>query len=317
VARIVYLSFPLGKITGGQKMILRHVETLRELGFDAILRLNPDAELPRGLEQNAAVEIASPLKPDDILVAPEDAPNAIAALVGTPYRVVIFCQNQFNFAAMSAGSMARFPPVRAPAIIVPSEVAARTVRRMYPNHQVELIRAFADERVFRPGPERVPTVAYAPRKRPLEAPAIAQMFRHMHPRHAALPWRQLEGASEAEVAKVFGSAALFLSLSRLESVGMTPLEAMAGGCICAGFMGVGGRAYATSENGFWVPEDDCEAAADALAEAADLVQAGGARLADMREAARQTAAAWSYAAFRPELEAVWMRLAPEARRNAG
>ena len=35
----------------------------------------------------------------------------------------------------------------------------------------------------------------------------------------------------------------------------------------------------------------------------------------MVEAAQETARAWSYAAFRAELEAAWMRLAPEARRR--
>ncbi len=83
----------------------------------------------------------------------------------------------------------------------------------------------------------------------------------------------------------------------------------------AGFTGVGGREYSTELNGFWAPDDDCEAAADALAKAADLVKGGGPRLQRHLDASRLTAERWSYAAFRPMLEDVWMRLAPEARIN--
>lgn len=182
---------------------------------------------------------------------------------------------------------------------------------------MEPVPCFADERVFRPGAAKAPAVACAPRKRPLEAQAIQAMFRRFHPRHAAIGWSALEEASEATVAEVFARSALFLSLSRLESVGMTPLEAMASGCVCAGFTGIGGRDFATPENGFWVPEDDCEAAADALAEAADVVRAAGPELARRIEAGRATADLWSYARFRTALEAAWMRLAPEARVSAG
>ncbi len=95
---------------------------------------------------------------------------------------------------------------------------------------------------------------------------------------------------------------------------MATLEAMASGCVCAGFTGVGGQEYATPENGFWAPEDDCEAAVDALAQAADLVKTGGPPLARLVEAARETARHWSYAVFRPALEDFWHRFAPEARR---
>jgi hypothetical protein len=71
-----------------------------------------------------------------------------------------------------------------------------------------------------------------------------------------------------------------------------PSSPPAAGRICAGFTGVGGREFARPENGFWVPEDDCIAAADALADAADLVRAGGPALNRRREAGYETARQW-------------------------
>jgi glycosyltransferase involved in cell wall biosynthesis len=176
-----------------------------------------------------------------------------------------------------------------------------------------VVRCFADERLFRPAAAKQGAVVFAPRKRPVEARAIARMFRTLHPEHAELAWIPMENRTEVEVANAMGRAALFLSLSRLESVGMTTLEAMASGCVCGGFLGLGGTEYATPENGFWVPEDDCEAAADAMAEAAALVRAGGPALQRRLDAGFETARAWSHAVFRDELEAAWMQLAPEFR----
>ena len=50
MARIVYLGFPNGGISGGQKVSLRHVEALRGLGFDAVFWTNAASRLPAWLD---------------------------------------------------------------------------------------------------------------------------------------------------------------------------------------------------------------------------------------------------------------------------
>lgn len=315
MSRIVYLAFPAGgKITGGQKMILRHVETLRELGFDAVLWLPQDAQPPPGLDHHCPVESGTNFRHGDVLVLPEDARNAIREAATFPLRSVIFCQSHLNLVVVSHDSVLAYPQERFPAFIGVGPRVVSAIRRDFPDATVELVRCFADERVFRPGADRRPAVVHIPHKRPGEAKVIRALFQRRHPRHAHLPWISLENAPEREVAEAMGSSTLFLSLGRLEAVGLTPLEAMAAGCVCAGFKAIGGGDYATAENGFWAPEEDCEAAADALAEAADLTAAGGPALQNVLDASAETARAWSYAAFRPMLEDVWSRLAPQARR---
>jgi len=317
MSRIVYLGFPNGAIAGGQKMILRHVETLRDLGFEAVFWRGEGNVMPAWLQHRAPVEVGAPFRPDDILVLPSDAPNALSRMAASPHRKLIFCQNQFSLAATGARAIDAYLPERLPVFISPGRVCADSIRRLYPQATVEVIPCFADERVFRPAGGRTDAVAFAPRKRPLEAEAIGVFFRKRRPEHAHLPWRPIRELSEAEVAAVMAGSTLFLSLSRFEAVGMTPLEAMACGCVCAGFLGVGGWDFATAENGFWAPDDDLEAAAEALGRAADLVATGGAPLAARLEAGRATAADWSYARFRRALEEVWMRRAPEARVSGG
>ncbi|THD74438.1 MAG: glycosyltransferase family 1 protein [Phenylobacterium sp.] len=317
MARIIYLAFPSGAVQGGQKMLFRHVETLRALGFDAVCLLGAKSQPPTWFEHAApVVQGEFPIEADDILAVPDDAPQMLAQVAPIRARTVVISQNPYLFTALSLQAMARFPADRLPPFIVMAPGQAALLGRLYPQAQVERVPCFADERLFAPG-AKTPAVAYAPRKRPVEAASIQGLFGALHPRHASLDWRGLEEATETEVVATLGAASLFLSLSRLESVGLTTLESMASGCVCAGFNGVGGWEYATPENGFWAPDEDCEAAADALAQAADLVETGGAPLKAMVEAGRETAARWSYAAFREALEATWMKLAPEARLRNG
>jgi len=313
MARIVYLAFPTGAVSGGQKMILRHVETLRDLGFGAVVWRRADAAAPAWLDHGAPMEAGGGFRPDDILVVPDDAPNALRQTQALPNRRVVLCQNQFTLASLGVEAL---PPAPAPTFLTVGRIAAQAIRSLYPDATIEVAPCFADERRFGPA-AKADAVVYSPRKRPLEGRAIRNLLPRLHPAHAAVPWIALEGAHEAEVARVMAGSTLFLSLSRLESVGMTPLEAMASGCLVAGFTGIGGEDYATPENGIWAPEDDCWAAAHALAQAADLARTGGPALAARIEAGRATAAAWSYANFREALEAAWMRLAPEARLRSG
>ena len=318
MARILYLLFTDGSSAqGGHKMVVRHVETLRELGFDAHVYLGQGSVMPPWFETAAPVLNAPPVKPGDIVVIPDDAKTAMAQALRLEARSVIFSQNPWYFGALAFDAARRFPAEALPPFLAVAPRHAALLKRLFPQARVLLTPSFADERIFRPGAEKTAAVAYAPKKRNIEAGATKAFFRHLHPRHAGLEWLEVKGLTERQAAGVFARSSLCLSLSRMESLGMTTLEAMACGCVCAGFTGIGGEEYATPENGFWVRDDDSEAAADALARAADLVAAGGAPLERMRQAGFATARAWSHAAFREALEAAWMQLAPDARLQQG
>lgn len=313
MARIVYLGFPTDAITGGQKVIFRHVEALRALGFDAVFWTNESGVIPTWFQHVAPIEVATRFNEDDILVVPSDAPNAIRTLATLPNRQIVFCQNHFTFAMLAYESVDRSRADALPTFIAVGRITAASIARAFPLATIEIVACFVDERVFKRAPTKRAAIVYVPRKRAGEAQIIRAMFRRVHRRLADIPWNGLDGVTEEVVAQTMSVSSLFLSLARLEAVGMTALEAMACGCVVAGFTGIGGREFATPSNGFWVEEDDCEAAADALAQAADLVRNEGPRLRDYAEAAAATARAWSYANFLRSLEDVWTRQAPQAR----
>jgi len=315
MSRIVYLLLTNAGVAGGQKVILRHVETLIELGFDAAVLTADDMKPPQWLRHETPYIAAPDLRASDIFVVPDDGVPALGFALERGLRTVVLCQSSAPY--LAAGGLktlveheARFSTLLS---VAPGHTAM--LRRLFPKAVIETVRCFADERLFRPG-EKTFTGAMVPRKRPAEAAAIRLLSRRLHPATAELGWVRLENASEAQVAKTFAAASVHLSLSRMESVGLTTLEALASGCVCAGFTGGGGRQYATPDNGFWVDDDDCLAAADALAQAVSLVRGGGPPLRRYVEAALTTAQQWSYAAFRAELADVWARLAPEARTRA-
>jgi glycosyltransferase involved in cell wall biosynthesis len=163
---------------------------------------------------------------------------------------------------------------------------------------------FADERIFAPGPkERI--IACIPRKRRMEYEVIRHMFARLRPAGPVWEWQVLDGVSEREVAQAMSRAAVFLSLNRFEGMSLTAVEAMASGCIVAGFTGIGPREYMNSVNGFWAGEDDCEACAEALVRAVALAEEGAGGAALMRHAGQATAHQWSYANFLSALEAFW------------
>ena len=315
--RILYIALSTGGLAGGHKMIFRHVETLRDLGFSAALFVGGGRVVPTWFEHAAHLEETPNVQPGDVVVVPDDAPGTMRNILAMPVRMVIFSQCHSTFAAHSIEVLDQVPPERFPAFLAVSKGLAQTIKRAYPFAVVEVVPAFADERQFKPASPKRRSIALVPRKRPLEAQAIKAFFRKHHPAHRDLEWTELDGITEAQMARAMGEAGLFLSLPRMESVGMTSLEAMASRALCTGFTGVGGREYMTRENGLWVPEDENEVAADALGVAAEVFATGGARLAAYLDAGQETARQWSYARFRTALEESWMRLTPDMRLTGG
>ena len=299
--RLVYLSFPTPDLTGGQKMIMAHVTTLARAGFDAVLRFRAETPTPAWIDPGCPFEHRTVFDPDELLIAPDDAPNAIRTLVEAGARTVVFCQNHL------ATPLWTLPPgllSRVDAYLACSRTVAASLQRRIPAAAVNVVPAFADERLFAPGRKRAEIVTTA-RKRPAEEGFIRRDFGQRHPAADAYDWTSLRTAPAAQVAATFGRAQVFLSLGRWEGLGLTPLEAMLSGCLVAGFPGVGGLEYATPSNGFWAPDDDLEGATARLCDAVDLVREGGPRYAAMKASAEETARTYSYSRFRQALIDYW------------
>lgn len=305
MTRIVYAAPFAHSRSGGAKMIYRHVEALCSLGFDAVVRRPAEAAPLTWFDHSAAVEDGSaPLGPDDILVLPEDSTEALMRAAALPNRKVIFCQDPYALAGHGLADLPAELKGQYRTFMACGVGVAGLIARFFDYDLISVTPGFADERTFGPKPKEQ-IIACSPRRRRLEEKTIRYMFERLCPSAGAWRWIALETASEAEVAEVMGRASVFLSLAKMEALGLTALEALASECLVAGFAGIGGREFANSVNGLWVDENDCEAAAQALVRAVALAEQGGGAAALMRHAAAQTAAQWSHAAFVQALGAFW------------
>ena len=131
-------------------------------------------------------------------------------------------------------------------------------------------------------------VCYMPRKLPDEGRAVRELVKQTHP---DVPWVEIDGLPESRVAQIFRENSLFFAAQDLEGCPLPALEAMACGCLVAGFAGTAAfpHPYATPANGCWAPDRNVHAAADAVRSAIEVVRVGGPRYQQYLEAGRQTA----------------------------
>jgi glycosyltransferase involved in cell wall biosynthesis len=301
--RIVYVSWPARIMAGGIKMAFRHVEALRELGFDAVLA-SIEPQPPTWFESTAPLlPLTELVRGTDVLVFPENY-TLLAEYTAWPNRKVVFCQNQYKVPIGLAGRQ-DYADYGVRHLICPGQVIAAYCRRRFPTQELFIVPNYIDASVFFPQEPKKAQIALSPGKRPVEADFVQDLFRSDNPNFAGLPWVRIAGVGEAEVARILRESALYLSLARFEAFGLSTLEAMASGCLVAGFTGFGGQDYATACNGFWAAEDDCLECADRLTLAARLLFEGGQRQQQMIAAARATARSYDRARFLEALGACW------------
>lgn len=305
--RIAYLSWPAGEISGGIKMAFKHVEMLREKGFDAVIATS-DGKSPGWFETTAPViKLERLVRGEDFLVFPENHAELLSAHSEWDNTKVVFCQSQ-HMIYRGVGSRAGYEAFGVSEIISCGTAVTEFCKRRFPNLPVNTVPNFIDSARFSCPREKKLQIALASRKRKMEAAVIHDLFRAENPSFASIPWVEIHGQTEAETAAILRDSAIYLSLCRLEACPLMPLEAMASGCILAGYSGGGGQEYATLANGFWAPEDDCLSGAAALSAACKLVTEGGARYQERIEAGRLTARIYCRERSAEALARYWRRL---------
>lgn len=303
--KIVFFCPPVSVINGGIKHIFRMAEALIAQGRDAVV-FEQNGERPVWFASTAPV-VGQSIFNDisgHLYVLPEDQPRILADFARLPPRKVIYSQNHF-YGALGIGPARSYADYGVTDILCSSRTIYDHARHRHPALRAHIVPCAVDPALFAPAAGKQKVIAYMPRKRPIEAVYLRDMFRFAFPQYNDWSWHEITNAGEAEAARAMGDAAVFLSLSRLEGFGLTPLEAMASGCIVAGFTGIGGREYATPENGFWVGEDDYAGCVAALAQAVELSRSTGPARAAYADAARSTAQRFTPATFQQGVREAW------------
>lgn len=297
--------------TGGELVNLQHVASLARLGVRAVALVNQSPlldDLPDGFAM--PFEVLAPHRAfaaDDVVVIPEFYRDAFRHFATQPCRRVIHVQGPF----LAFRGHASIDELNSEGLIAGmscSRYARDLMTAMGARLDWQVVTPFVHP-FFQSGdsPKKL-QVAYMPDKRPKEAPVLRELFKARHPALADVPWVPIAGMSRRDCARVLAESAVFASLSCLEGLGLPPLEAMASGCLVAGFDGHGGKDFASAENGLWVNEGEHFAFADAVAtavrRAANLSGEGAAQ----RAAGFATAAAYSRERFERELIGAWQNM---------
>ncbi|MDA1310822.1 MAG: glycosyltransferase [Proteobacteria bacterium] len=132
-----------------------------------------------------------------------------------------------------------------------------------------------------------------PRKRREEVAMIRHLVGLMRPDLAAVPWVEIDAMTHEQGMEILAASAVFLSLQRFEGFGLPAIEAMAAGCLVAGFPGVAISDYAQPDNGWWARDDDIEAAARAVCAALTAARDGTPSALARIEAGRVLAQSYS------------------------
>lgn len=298
----IYFTFTLPPVSGGHFVALEQIAALNKMGFNAKVYY---VGAPDGFDKFPvpAVRAGAPLSADDVIVVGEENKNLLRDLRNLTSIKVLHNQNPYyTFAGFdSAADLSAYPFAAA---IVPSDFCAAQMKAMGVTRAIHRVRPAVPD-YFAPGVKKL-QIAFAPRKRQIEALYLKGCFGARAPDYAHVPWVPLMNISRQDCAKAMNQSAIFAALPHLESLGLTSLEAMAAGCHVVGYTGHGGAEYAMSGNGDWIAEGDHDAFIEKLREACRLFESGQPN--PKVEAGRTTAAAFSRDGFESELQAAWLAI---------
>jgi hypothetical protein len=316
MARILYLSHDNPRPSGGVRTLYRHVEILRNAGFDAYVVQHQNGFRASWFRSDAPVLYAEgglAFGPEDWAVIPEDHSQALEGLRNVDCRKAIFCQGHYQIFESIAptSSWADYGATAVLASSIPIRDFVRGVFGLEPAY----IPLSLDLDLFRPGTgRRELQVAFMPRKGAHHLRMVQALIHHRAPELGDIPWVAIDGYGETEVAATLGRSAFFLATGSREGFGLPPLEAMACGALVVGFRAGGGAEYARPDNGFWVADEDTLALADRLIELLRAYRGGQmeARWASVRDAGQRSAARYTRDAEAKRVIEFWAAQAPAA-----
>jgi hypothetical protein len=174
--RIVYLSWPATEISGGVKMVFRHVEALREKGFEAVVA-TPDAVPPAWFPTTAPVVPLSALSQGtDVLVFPENNAEFLRTFAGWPNRKVVFCQAH-HFVFLGLGGRPSYADFGVTDVLCCGLTVAASCRCRFPELNVRVVVNTVDTGVFVPRSPKRLQIAFTSQKRPPAGQFIFDLFR--------------------------------------------------------------------------------------------------------------------------------------------
>jgi hypothetical protein len=181
--RVIFVLEPFSFPSGGVAVIYQHAEILAENGIPAYVALpRQPAEDFYGSRARLIIHHGKlPFRRGDIFVIPEGFPAYVKALMATPVKRLMFCQNQY-YLPFTNDPGSGFAEFGVHGLIASSQTIGDFFRDVYGLTDIPLIPCAVDPAIYSVASRKRRQVAYMPRKLPAEAAFIQAVFRRRHQR---------------------------------------------------------------------------------------------------------------------------------------
>lgn len=306
--RILYLAPDLAYPSGGVNAIYSHVACLRDNGYAAsVVHIIAKNAYPFAAVQVPvlAFDTGLILSPADVLVVPEGM--LLPEMTRMPrVKKIAFVQSCLIAYSHPAGHAA-WREIGFHGALCCSALTTRFAVGTLGMQRTWTVPNAIDPVSFRPREKKL-QIAFMPRKNSGELEFLRASFLLRNPACEAIPWVALDGMPLAEVGRILGESAIFLSTCHYEGFHLPALEAMSCGAVVVGFHGYGGLEYTHDGNGLWCPQGDLLTCLDQLERAVSLVEADGDELAALVGAALETAGRYRRPSRDRALLAAWREI---------
>ncbi len=247
---IYYLCPDMNTPSGGVKRLYNHVEILNHSGFKAyILHFKSSFQMTWFTSGAPVLYLDNnpPFSQDDIIVFPEGLSNIIKKFQTLPFRkVVIALSHSYIFQNITTGENWKSYGVNT--VITPSYIIKDFIKWSMEIDNIFIIGTSIDHQLFKYEPQnKILKISYIIRKDTCSL-LLEKIIKSKYPGFDNIIFEKIDNLSISEYASVLKSSQIFLSTSPHEGINRSILEAMACGCICCGYHGIGAKDY-ICENG--------------------------------------------------------------------
>jgi len=243
--RIFYFCPDFDQPSGGIKQIYEHVELLCENGYDAYVVHLKEGFRPQWVSSLVPIiyfSQAPSLYPDDAIVIPEGLPDVMKSFKSLCcQKVVIALSTLFIFQKMPLGENWKDYDIQW--AMAGSKVIEDFVRDSMGIDNIYSIAISIDHDLFYYAEDlKKQQAAYMVRKDSC-SPMVEKIVKSRDPSLNELEFVKIENLTIDDYAQQLRQSDIFLTTSLAEGIHKSVLEAMACGCICIGFDGIGPREY--------------------------------------------------------------------------
>lgn len=264
------------KESGGMKSTYDHIRIMNQNGFKAVAIHQKEGFKPKWLEDYypmnedgtfdgiPIVYLDSgnlPVSIEDFFFIPEGFPNIMENLAkqNAPCKKIVFCQNWYYILnALPPGVFWYHYGIND--CLSGSKTQTDYIKMIMPQVTCKNVYSPVTSDTFYPPTkmtDKKMQVAFIPsRDGGLKSSNVIKTFYAMFPHFRFIQFAEVRGLPKDDYAKLMRESAFYVHFDEFSSWGTAPLEAFLSKTLVAGWDGVGGREYMTTENMWIVPNGD-------------------------------------------------------------